>query len=210
MSRRPYTALLAGLFLLSACTANDQNVTRGQGAGAGAAIGAGLGALIGDDPEDILLGAAVGGIVGLAAGEAVARKKASYASTEDMIVKERRLVTEQTDALLLYNAGLERDLGALNRSIAELEGEVVRTRSDRRARNNLRQRAEADLGEAKQRLAEVNQEIDVSRNLYDQARRGAEVVDLADWDRRIRELERRRDNLVFLIGDFETSTKRIV
>ena len=48
--------------LAPACTTlNDQNTTRAQGAGAGAALGAGLGALIGDDPEDILIGAAVGG-----------------------------------------------------------------------------------------------------------------------------------------------------
>lgn len=210
MSKRPHVLLLLGLFLLSACAVNDQNITRGQGAGAGAAIGAGLGALVGDDTESVLLGAAVGGIVGLAAGDVVARKKTSYASTEDMIIQERRAVAEQADALAAYNAGLKRDLAALDRSINGLKGEVIRGRRDNAVRIDLRQRAEADLGRAKQRLVEVNQEIDVSRRLYGQARGDADAVDLVEWDRRIRELEHRRDNLVFLIGDFETSARRIV
>ena len=210
MSVSAHLPLLAGFFLLSACVANDQNVTRGQGAGAGAALGAGLGALVGNDAEDILLGAAVGGLVGFAAGDAVARKKATYVSTEDMIIQERRGVAKQTDALAAYNAGLERDLGVLNHSIARLEGEVIRGRSDRAVKIDLRQRAEADLGRARQRLAEVNQEITVSRRLYDQAIGEADAVDLVEWDRRIRELERRRDKLVFLINDFETSARRIV
>lgn len=203
-------ALLAALFLISACTVNDQNVTRAQGAGAGAALGAGLGAIIGGDSEDILIGAAVGGLAGLAVGEAVARKKADYATTEDMIVQERRIVSEKTAHIGSYNASLEQQLDGLNRDIAALEAAVVEGRADRAAKRGLRERAEADLQRARQRLAEVNQEIDVSRQVYQEAVDDSEPVDLVDWDRRIRELERRRDELAKLIGDFETSARRVV
>ena len=202
-------ALLAMLFFLSACTANDQNVTRAQGAGAGAALGAGLGAIFGGDEEDILIGAAIGGLAGLAVGEAVARKKADYASAEDMIVQERRIITAKADEVASYNAGLEQELDLLNRDIAALEAAIGEGRADHSAKLELRQRAASDLDQARQRLAEVNQEIDVSRKVYQEALRDSEPVDLVEWDRRIRELERRRNSLANLIGDFEATTQRI-
>lgn len=209
MSGYRSAALLTALFLLSACAVNDQNATRAQGAGAGAALGAGIGALVGGDTEDILLGAAVGGLAGLAVGEAVARKKADYATTEDMIVQERRIVSEKADQVGAYNASLERNLDVLNNDIAALETEITRGRDEQAARLELRRRAAADLDLARQHLAEVNQEIDVSRKVYFEALSGSEPVNLVEWDRRIRELERRRDELARLIGDFETSARRI-
>ncbi|MGI9510615.1 MAG: hypothetical protein ACR2QJ_14840 [Geminicoccaceae bacterium] len=210
MSGIQRAALLTGLLFLSACAADDRNATRAQGAGAGAALGAGIGALIGGgDAEDILIGAAVGGLAGLAVGETVARQKADYASTEDMIVQERRIVSEKADQIASYNANLERNLDTLNSDIAALEAEIARGRDERAAKTELRKRAVGDLSLARKRLAEVNQEIDVSRQVYYEALRESEPVDLVEWDRRIRELERRRDNLVTLIGDFESSTRRV-
>lgn len=202
-------ALLTALFFLSACAVNDQNATRAQGAGAGAALGAGLGLILGGDPGDILIGAAVGGLAGLAVGEVVARKKADYATAEDMVVQERRIVTEKADEISAYNLGLERQIDSLNRDIVVLETAIREGRSDQSAKLELRQRVVSDLDQARQRLAEVNQEIDVSRKVYQEALRDSEPVDLVEWDRRIRELERRRDTLATLIGDFETSARRV-
>ena len=186
-----------------------QNATRAQGAGAGAALGAGLGAILGGDTDDILIGAAVGGLAGFAVGEVVARKKADYATAEDMVVQEHRIVTEKADQIRIYNAGLEQQLDILNRDIAVLEAAISEGRADHSAMLELRQRAVTDLDQARQRLVEVNQEIDVSRKVYQEALRDSEPVDLVEWDRRIRELERRRDTLATLIGDFETSARRI-
>lgn len=201
-------AFFAALSLLSACM-NDQNATRAQGAGAGAAIGAGIGALVGGDPEDVLIGAAAGGLIGLAAGDAVARKKADYATKEDMIVQERRIVSEKADAIGAYNIGLRGKLRELNDDISLLEEEAARGRAARGERRDLRRRAVAELDQARQRLAEVNREIDVSRQVYQEALAESQPAELADWDRRIRELERRRDALTSLIGDFESSTQRV-
>jgi hypothetical protein len=200
---------LAALPLLGACVTDDQNATRVQGAGAGAAIGAGIGALVGGDAEDVLIGAAAGGLIGLAAGDAVARKKADYASREDMIIQERRIVAEKADEIGAYNISLRGKLRKLDQDIALLEEEAARGRAERGERLYLRRRAVADLDQARQRLAEVNREIDVSRQLYQEALGGSQPVELADWDRRIRELERRRDALTSLIGDFESSTQRV-
>lgn len=202
-------ALLTMLSLLSACAMNDQNLTRAQGAGAGAALGAGLGVLIGDDTESTLIGAAAGGLAGLAIGDAIARKKADYATEEDMVVEERRIVIQETDRVLAENARLKRQLNVLNREIAALEADVEQGLVKRGDRRDLQRRATADLGQARRRLAEVNQEIAVSRGVYQEALRDSGQVDLADWDRRIKELERRRDALVTLIDDFEASTQRI-
>ncbi|MEZ5932424.1 MAG: hypothetical protein R3F54_10800 [Alphaproteobacteria bacterium] len=209
MSGRWSALVLSGLMFMSACTANDQHLTRAQGAGAGAALGAGLGALIGGDSDDILIGAAAGGLAGLALGDAIARKKADYASREQMIVGERQIVAEQADELQAYNAGLRRELSLLDREIARLDAEVASGRDERAAKRTLRRHARANLDQARQRLVEVNQEIDVSRRIYQEALDDSEPVDLVDWDRRIRELERRRNALVTLIGGFKTSTERI-
>lgn len=209
MSANRWAALLTVLFFISACAVDDRNATRAQGAGAGAALGAGLGAIIGNDPQDILIGAAIGGLAGLAAGEVVVRKKADYATAEDMVVQERRIVAQKADQIGSYNAGLERNLDVLDRDIVSLEAEIARGRADQAAKLQLRRRVEADLDQARQRLAEVNQEIDVSRKVYYEAVNDGEPVDLVEWDRRIRELERRRDTLAVLIGDFETSARRI-
>lgn len=203
-------AILTALSLLSACMTDDQNATRLQGAGAGAAVGAGLGALIGGDPEDALIGAAAGGLVGLAAGDAVARSKATYASEEEMLVQERRIVASKADQIGAYNADLQRQLDRLNLDIAALEAAAAEGRDEHWERLNLRKSAKANLDLAQQRLAEVNQEIDVSREIYQEAEGKSEPVDLAEWDRRIRELERRRDALAALIRDFENSRQRIV
>ncbi len=202
-------ALLTALFFLSACAVNDQNATRAQGAGTGAALGAGLGLILGGDPEDVLVGAAVGGLAGLAVGEAVARKKADYATAEDMVVQEQRIVTKKIEQIETYNAGLEQQLDEMNRDIAALEVAISEGRADQAAKVQLRRQAATDLDQARQRLAEVNQEIDVSRKVYQEALRDSEPVDLVDWDRRIRELERRRNILATLIGDFETSVQRV-
>lgn len=203
------TALMTALFLTSACAVNDQNVTRAQGAGAGAALGAGLGLLFGGDTEGALIGAAAGGLAGLAAGEAVARKKADYASKEDMIVQERRIVSEKSAEVRAYNEGLKQELDTLNQDIARLETEVTRGHAERNTMIDLRARAEAELDQAHKRLAQVNREIDVSRKVYLEALRESEPVDLVQWERRIQELQRRRNTLAALIIDFDASTKRI-
>ena len=196
--------VVALLVLMSGCTPNDQNMTRAQGAGVGAAVGAGLGAIIGGDTEDALIGAAVGGLAGLAVGEVVARKKAKYASTEAMIREERASIQKKTREMASYNNGLRAEFDRLNQEIAALEAEVAAQRTDHGAALDLRSRAEGNLAAARRRLAEVNQEVDVSRQLYDQAKSEGASTDLASWNKQIFELERLRDELVVLIGDFET------
>ena len=208
MSGKPVAALVAA-HLMVGCAASDGSLTRMQGAGAGAALGAGVGALIGDSTESTLIGAAAGGLAGLAVGDAVARKKAGYASTEAMIVAERNIAARKADELDAYNAALERDIEGLDNDILALESKLHDGRSRHAASVELARRAAADLDQARHRLAEVNQEIDISRDLYEQVLATSEPVDLVEWDRRIRELERRRDELVTLIGDLEASSRRI-
>ena len=202
-------AVVAVLVLLSGCAANDQNITRAQGAGAGAAVGAGLGLLVGKDTESTLVGAAVGGLAGFALGDAVARKKADYASTEAMIEKEHQIARRNADEMARYNASLRGHLDELTVDIAELEATADNRRVRQASARDLRARAESDLTQARQRLAKINQEIDVSRQLYDQAKAERSTADLAGWNRQIQELERRRRELAALIGDYERGTQRI-
>ena len=201
--------LAIALGLVSGCAANDQNLTRVQGAGFGAAVGAGLGALIGGDTEGALVGAAVGGLAGLALGDAVARKKSDYASTEAMIREERRIARQNASEMAAYNASLARHLDTLDRDIERLEADLVAERTSREAALSIRSQAKDDLQDARRRLAEVNREVVVSQRLYAQAKAEGSSPELADWDRQIVELERRRDELMVLISDFETRASRI-
>ncbi len=201
-------AILAAA-LVTGCVANDQNLTRAQGAGVGVAVGAGLGALISGDTEGALVGAAVGGLAGLALGDAVARKKSDYASTEAMIREERRIARQNASEMAAYNASLTRHLETLDRDIARLEDDLVAERANREAALSIRSQAKDALQEARRRLAEVNQEVAVSQRLYDQAKAEGPSPDLVDWDRQIGELERRRDELMVLISAFESRTSRI-
>ncbi len=203
-------ALIAVLALLSGCAANDQNVTRAQGAGAGAALGAGLGLLVGKDTESTVIGAAVGGLAGLALGDAVARKKADYVSTEVMIKKEHGIARRHADEMATYNASLRDHLDELTVDIAGLETEAGSQRARRATARDLRTRAETDLAQAHRQLAKANQEIDVSRKLYETAKAEGSSTDLAGWDRQIRQLERHRRELALLIGDFESGSQQIL
>lgn len=208
MSTRSLT-VIAVFALLSGCAVNDQNATRAQGAGAGAAVGAGLGLLVGKDTKSTLVGAAVGGLAGFALGDAVARKKSDYVSTEVMIDKEHQIARLNANEMAKYNVSLRDHLDELTVDIAELETTVDSKRVRQASARDLRARAESDLVQARERLAKVNQEIDVSRELYDQAKAEKSSADLAGWNRQIQELERRRRELALLIGDFERGTRQI-
>ena len=89
---------------------------------------------------------------------------------------------------------LERQLDTFERETSSCSRrQSVRAVPTTRRSSNSVDRPPTDLDQARQRLAEVNQEIDVSRKVYREALRDSEPVDLAEWDRRIRELERRRN-----------------
>ena len=195
--------------LISGCAANDQNLTRAQGVGVGAAVGAGLGALVSGDSKGALVGAVAGGLAGLALGDAVARKKSDYASTEAMIRQERRIARQNASEMAAYNASLVRHLETLDRDIERLEANLVAERTRRETVLSIRSQAKDELLEARRRLAEVNQEVAVSQRLFDQARAEGASPDLVDWDRQIGELERRRDELMVLISAFESRANRI-
>ncbi len=208
--RNKSIGVISALAVISGCAVNDQNVTRAQGAGAGAALGAGLGLLVGKDTKSTLVGAAVGGLAGLALGDAVARKKADYVSTEAMIEKEHQIARRNADEMANYNASLRDHLDELTEDIAGLETEAGNQRVRRASARDLRARAENDLVQARQQLAKANQEIDVSRRLYDQAKAERSSTGLAGWDQQIRQLEHRRRELALLIGDFESGSLRIL
>ena len=203
-------ALIIAISLVSACAMDDQSATRAQGAGAGVALGAGIGALASGKTDSVLIGAVAGGLAGLAAGDAVARNKKAYAEEEGELVEERRLVADDADQIVAYNATQRERLEVLNRDIAALEADVAQGRMVRNERLDLRKRAEADLDEARQRIASVNQEIAVSRQAYQLALAERGRVDIRTWNRRIRVLERRRSVLLQLIDDLKASTERIV
>lgn len=207
---RSIAVIPVALAFLVGCAANDQTLTRAQGAGAGAALGAGLGLLAGKDSESTLIGAGLGGLAGLALGDAVARKKADYVSTEAMIEKEHEIVRRNADEMASYNATMRDHLDQLSVDVAALETKVAANRTRQVEARTLRAKAENDLAEARQRLVQVDSEVEISRSLYERAKAERSVAELADWNYEIRNLERRKRDLALLIGDFETTTQQIL
>jgi len=198
------------LAFLHGCAANDQTSTRAQGAGAGAALGAGLGLLAGKDSQSALIGAGLGGLAGLALGDAVARKKSDYVSTEAMIEKEHEIVRRNADEVARYNATMRDHLDQLSLDAAALETRVATNRARKNEAHNLRMQAERDLAQGRQRLVEVNNELRVTMALYEQAKEERSVTELADWTQEIRTLERQRRDLALLLGEFETNSQQIL
>lgn len=210
MSRvRKIAVISVAMAFLSGCAANDQTATRVQGAGAGAALGAGLGLLAGKDSESTLIGAGLGGLAGLAVGDAVARKKAGYVSTEAMIEKEHAIVRQNADEMASYNDTMRAHLDQLSIDVAALETKVATNRTRQIETRSLRAKAENDLAQARRRLVEVDSQIEVSKTLYEQAKAERSAAELADWNDEIRNLERRKRDLALLIGDFETTAQQI-
>jgi hypothetical protein len=200
----------AGAILqLAGCAGNDQDTTRVQGVAAGAAVGAGVGQLLGGNSRSTLVGAVIGGALGLAAGDAVARRKAGYASTEVMITAETERLGEQAEALSTYNAGLRDHLRTMDREIAALEAKREAGSADRDAALEIKEQAADQLARAEDRLAEVEQEVEISHGLLADARDEREATELALWERHLEGLEQERDQLVLLIGNFQTRTEKI-
>lgn len=121
-SRLTVVVILAAM--LGSCTniKNDGTRTRTEGALGGAALGAltGLviGSLTGNAGRGALIGLAAGTIGGLAYGDHVARKKASYASTEqwlDACISQARATNQKARS---YNSNLSARISTLRAEVA--------------------------------------------------------------------------------------------
>ena len=188
---------------------NDQTATRGQAAAGGAVVGALLGQVFGKDTKSTIVGGIVGAGLGLAAGEVVAQRKANYASRESLIDGETALAEQTAAETEAYNRQLRQDIASLDRGIAEHQAAIASGNADRDRATALKREAQQKLQTADARLANVEEELQVSRDLHADASAGAATRGLDEWQQTIEDLEEERAELTALIDDLKTSSQRI-
>jgi uncharacterized protein YcfJ len=164
------TTALTAAAMLASCTniQNDQTRTRAEGAGAGALIGAGLGAIIGNQSgrawEGALIGAAAGGLGGLAVGDHVARKKAAYKNQEAWLNACIAQAQRTNSHARSYNASLSNKISNLEQKI-----NGAKSRGDKGELQQLKRAVLTLQNETKQEIKTVNTEISEQNRALGQA-----------------------------------------
>jgi hypothetical protein len=189
------------LTLLSGCATHEQRV-KTQGTAGGAAIGALLGYVVGGD-EGAAWGAALGAGTGYAVGSYVAGRQRQYATREQMIEGETKHTEQLVAEVQGINAGLEREIAALNEEIRALRVKVARGTATRNERDRLRAKARSRLDSARKSLVMVQKERDAALAVLEGERRkgGGDARRLAIWQAKVDQLAREYDTLKKYVGE---------
>ena len=172
---------------------SDGTLTRMQGTGigaaGGAAVGAGVGALAGGGDGAAIggsAGALIGGIVGYLWGDSVAKKKEEFATTEEYIRANTRVLDERISELRDLNSSLSSQIATLRRENRRLSASEVQ-KCVREVDENI-SRVDADLPELRRTAraakgaerASINQRIVALESERAQLRRNRKAInDLA-------------------------------
>lgn len=172
---------------------SDGTLTRVQGTTigtvGGGAVGAGVGALVGGKDGAAIgggVGALLGGIGGYLWGDSVAKKKAEFATTEEYIRANTRVLDERISELRDLNSSLSSQIATLRRENRRLSASEVQ-KCVREVDENI-SRVDADLPELRRTAraakgaerASINQRIVALESERAQLRRNRKAInDLA-------------------------------
>ena len=209
--RLPLAAGLATAVLLSSCSPSGPDGTRAhrdepallpaQGAAIGAGVGAAIGcttAFIGDKAEDCLKRAAIGGVVGAAAGAMgglIVRDRADrYAIDEAGLQRRLEAADQEVARAREARAAAERVVARHEASLAELGQQAARGRASEADLRRAVARARTDGQEIRRAREELTQQVaGLEAELAEVERAGIAVPD--ELARRRDELRRERDRL---------------
>ena len=162
------------LLLTSCADTQDGRLTQAQGAGIGALGGAALGGLIGaasgNAGRGSLIGAALGGAGGFAYGTHVAHQKAKYKSTEEWLDACIAEAESSRRAAVAYNRKLDG-------RIASLQGEVQRAKAsgNKGELQRLKQEIKQERIEAEKQVNSVNEEVKAQRSAINEGGNSSRV-----------------------------------
>lgn len=172
---------------------SDGTLTRMQGTAigtvGGGAVGAGVGALVGGKDGAAIGGAAgalLGGIGGYLWGDSVAKKKEEFATTEEYIRANSRVLDERISELRDLNASLTSQIETLRRENRRLSASEAQSRINEV--DECISRVDADLTELRRTAraakgaerASMNERIEVLVSERTQLRRNRKAInDLA-------------------------------
>jgi hypothetical protein len=199
---RGVSVVLGGALLLGAtgcASMSDQQKTTTQGAAGGAILGAALGAIIGHQSgnrgEGAVIGAILGGLAGGAYGNHVAGRKQQFSSQEDYLNACLASANKEYTDALAYNENLGKQVEQLDAKATELAGLVGDQERLQREAPALRRELASQRQATDARIAQVNREIQIQREVLANERGSAKGAQVAALDQKIHDLEGVRDQL---------------
>ena len=139
---------------------SDQNRTRAEGAGIGALLGAGVGALVGGG-RGAAIGAALGAGAGFVVGNEIAKRKQSYASTEDFLNAEIANTQEYNRTALAYNTKLAQEVATLDKESKALRAQYDQGKTNKQTLVAKSTALQKKIDDAKKLENTLAQELDV-------------------------------------------------
>lgn len=178
--------------------ADDQTRTRVEGTLIGMGVGALAGNLIGNDTSSTLIGTAIGGGVGYLVADEVARRKKEYKTKEKLIAAETSRTAELIKETQAINRQLKKEIGATKKAVATLQQQVKQGKAKQTALKAQKAAVDKRYKEAQQALTVVEKELEVTTDLYEDAKTEAVEADekaLAQWQNRIAQLKQEKNTL---------------
>jgi len=154
-------------FVIGCAGMNDSTRTKAEGAGVGAATGVLLGGLIGQalghNTKSTLIGAAIGGALGggagYLAGDYVAKRKAQYASEEDWLDGEIKVVAQYNNELEEFNKKTANRNEQLEKQVAYLKSRYEAGGIQVSVLEKKKNEINALISDANKRKYRVNKEL---------------------------------------------------
>jgi uncharacterized protein YcfJ len=189
---------------------DDSQNTKLQGAAVGAVLGGLIGYLSGEDAKSALIGTAVGAGAGYVVGNEVAKRKKAYKNKEEMIAKESERTAKLVKEVRSINSGLRKDIKNYQKEARILQTKVAKGQAKKSHLRLQKKAVEKRYGEAKKALNAVDKELQVSEQLYADAKSEKKATGaLKKWERRIAQLKKEKIALQRNSGQLQAVSKTL-
>lgn len=166
-----FIILVVIVSLLPGCaTMSDSTRTKAEGAGVGAVVGAGLGYLVGGG-KGAAIGAAAGAGVGFLVGNEIAKRKQSYASTEDFLNAEISNTEEYNRTAVAHNQKLSQDIAVLEKESQTLRSQYDKGKTNKNTLVAKRDQLQKRLDDSKKLEETLAKELDVQTAILQDERK---------------------------------------
>lgn len=192
-----FIVLLLVMALVPGCaTMSDQTRTKAEGAGIGALLGAGVGALVGGG-RGAAIGAVLGAGAGFVVGNEIAKRKQSYASTEDFLNAEIANTQEYNRTALAYNAKLSQEVAELDRESKALRAKYDQGKASKQTLTAKSTALQKKIEDAKKLETTLAQELEVQTTILadEKKTRPADDQYIVRLEKEIRALQKNLDQL---------------
>jgi hypothetical protein len=189
--------------LVAGCATHEERKFGGQGCVGGTVVGGVIGAAVGGK-EGAIIGAIGGCVAGLFTGVYFAKRKEQYASQQEAIIEETAWNRKMAQKLRQTNAELAKSIQQYKQEVERIKNMPM---NEKQRKLLLRQQQEKFLekfGLAQDTATRLKEEVDKSKEQYQQHQANADPAKLEEWETEItafeEESERLDDNLELLVA----------